>query len=495
MVLLTAVSLFAAMPEERNPFTPGYVAEKNATWLNGDGSLTDVAYGVLNAIRSDESLLCSKNRYGLDRIEGLVERAPIDPQSRRMLEEQFENIALLYRLDRQQGCLNPYAIYPEHIDIEKRSHPSASESENILLTRLLNALKYYESIDANGGWTPIQDDFYILKQGDMHRRVPAIRARLHASGDYNRSVDMNLTFDEALSDAVRLFQERHGLKSDGIVGPHTLKALNTPVSETIDRIRINIERLRWLTTGESDFILANIPDFTLTLYRDAQPVLSMKTVVGSEKRPTPMLSNTLTYAILNPYWRAPKTIVDEDILPKLKAGEFDYLERVGIVATRAADGNVTIDFRSVDWSQYKDSEDLPFIFLQKPGKENYLGFVKFMFPNDFDVYIHDTPHDELFSYKIRTKSSGCIRIEKPIELFHQLFNPNGDNGWRYKKIVEEILKNEEVSVGLSHPIPIYILYMTTYVDEEGRIYFYHDIYGYDKQMFDYINEYERDGDR
>ncbi|BDY11864.1 L,D-transpeptidase family protein [Hydrogenimonas cancrithermarum] len=381
--------------------------------------------------------------------------------------------------------LDPYAVYPGQIGIDKREANLSSNGENILLQRLENALSKYENIAFDGGWPVIPDNFPILKTGDLHDAVPAIRSRLCVTGDYNCSLDANRTFDRELADAVRRFQLRHALKADGIVGPDTLEAMNVPVQKRVETIKINIVRLRWLTTGSHDFIAANIPTFTLALYRDNRCVLSMKTVVGRKERATPMISDTLTYAVLNPYWRAPKTIVAEDILPKLKAGRFDYLESIGIVVTQRADGNDSIDMRSIDWHRY-DNADIPYIFLQKPGEKNYLGFVKFMFPNEFDVYIHDTPDDYLFRYDNRAKSSGCIRVEKPIELFHALYE-NGTGVWRYKRIVEELLKKEEKLVGLPRPLPIYILYMTAFVDEAGEIHFVKDIYGYDRRMVEYMN--------
>ena len=463
--------------------------DDSPVWVE-NGRLTPAAYELLNTIRTDRTLLCPISRYGLHRIDRLRERNGVDPEAAEALQRVFAEISGQYRHDRLYGCLDPYAVYPGHVGIDGWDANRSKGGESILVKDLEEALEFYESIDREGGWSPIAGDFRILEVGDTHPAVAAIKARLRITGDFNLTEDSNATFDEALADAVRTFQMRHGLKADGIVGPMTRRALNVPVGEKIETIRINIERLRWLTDGRGDFLMANIPDYSLTLYREKRPVLTMKAVVGSTDRPTPMLSDTLTYAVLNPYWRAPKTIVEEDILPKLKAGRFDALARVGIVATRAADGNETVDLRSVDWRRYS-AETVPYVFLQKPGIHNYLGFVKFMFPNDFDVYIHDTPHDELFDASKRAKSSGCIRAEKPLELFHALFNPHGDNGWRYKKIVKELMKGEERLVGLADPIPVYILYMTAFVDDRKRVHFREDIYGYDGIMKDYLSAADR----
>ncbi len=456
-------------------------------WLDS-GALTPEAQAMLNTLRTDTTILCDKRRYGLARIESLSQLAPVDEAAARTLEAALQRASDLYRHDLAYGCLDPLKIYPEHVGIDFKEK-NASCAPNLLLRRSLEALKRYETIVYKGGWKPVEARFYLLKEGENDPAVAAIKARLKITGDYNGTVDANLTYGPGLAEAVKRFQARHGLKSDGIVGPNTLRWLNEPVERKVERLKLNIERLRWLTNGVKDFLVANIPDYSLTLYRDEAPVLSMRTVVGRRDRPTPMLADTLTYAVLNPYWRAPKTIVEEDILPKLRAKRFDELALKGIVAVRADDANATVDLRSVDWRRY-DAESVPFVFLQKPGPLNYLGLVKFMFPNGFDVYLHDTPHDDYFPRRDRAMSSGCIRLERPIELFYALMNPEGDEGWRYKRIVEELLTRRPKEVGLKRPVPVFILYLTAFVDDEGRVNFRPDIYGYDARMRDFLNEDE-----
>ncbi|WP_456381517.1 L,D-transpeptidase family protein [Hydrogenimonas sp.] len=459
--------------------------------IGTDGRSTKKILKLLKTIEKDTTILCGKERYRLEEIENLLRKSSSDPSaSIEKIERLVTETANLYVHDRRYGCLDPSRVFPERIGLDRVERKDTSPKENLLLRRLEQALKFYETIDANGGWTPVKTVHESLRYGESDPAVPLLRARLAVTGDYPGIPDTNATYDETLVEAVRTFQKRHALKADGILGPKTLAALDIPVSEKIERIRLNIERLRWLTDGSDDFIAVNIPDFSLTLYRKEEAVLRMRVVVGRRERATPMLSDTLTYAVLNPVWRAPRTIVEEDILPKLHAGAFDDLRRAGIYATRIGETDRTVDLRLVDWSLYAD-DDIPYIFFQKPGPKNYLGVVKFMFPNDFDVYIHDTPHDELFSRTLRTNSSGCIRVEKPIELFHALFNPDGDNEWRYKTILETLMTKKERVVGLETPIPVYILYMTTRVDEKGRVHFYEDVYGYDRIMTDYLNEYEQ----
>ncbi|WP_456402913.1 L,D-transpeptidase family protein [Hydrogenimonas sp.] len=464
--------------------------EANGTrWIEGD-RLSSEAYERLTAIRSERTILCDKRRYRLDRIDRLLQNRFLEPNGTAELNRLLERAFLLYRSDLQKGCLDPLLVYPGRVSIELNGESRGSGEKNILLRRLEEGLNRYEAIEASGGWKSLPPLAGLLKKGDYSEAVPALRARLLASGDLNGTDVGDPFFDETLEAAVKRFQRRHALKIDGIVGPETRHAMNIPPQRKIFRIRLNIERLRWLTRGGGDFVVANIPDYSLTLYREGAPVLTMRTIVGRKERPTPMLSDMLTYAVLNPYWRAPKTIVREDILPKLKAGMFDHLQKIGIIVSRSSDGNESVDMRSIDWSRY-DGGELPFVFMQKPGPLNYLGFVKFMFPNSLDIYIHDTPESRLFEYDDRRLSSGCIRVEKPVELFHALFNHGDERRWSYKRIVRQIVTNEERVVGLAEPIPVYILYMTTVADEKGDLRFLPDIYGYDRQMEMYLQTLER----
>ncbi|WP_353662588.1 L,D-transpeptidase family protein [Hydrogenimonas sp. SS33] len=450
--------------------------------------ILEEAKAFTEQIRHDTTLLCGLRRYGVEDIETLARAAAENPDLGPELEKLLDQSRRRYRHDRLYGCMDPEALYPGAVGID-RKEINSTVSENLLVRRLEKALHRYEALEKAGGWSPIHARFTLLEPGQSDIAVAALKARLAVTGDYNGSCDANLTYGGTVVEAVKIFQGRHGLKVDGVVGPQTLHALNLPVSAKIERLKINIERARWLAAPAKDFLAVNIPDFSLTLYCDEKPALHMKCIVGRKRRATPMLSDTLTYAVLNPYWRAPETIVSEDILPKLKAGRYEVLKRKGIVAVRGGDGNETVDFAKIDWRQY-DAKHIPFIFMQKPGRYNYLGLVKFMFPNDFDVYLHDTPHDELFSRRIRTFSSGCIRVEKPIELFHALANPGKTEPWSYKTIVRTFMNGKERLVGFTKPVPVFLLYMTAFVDDEGRVAFRPDIYGYDLRMRSFLNQYK-----
>ncbi|WP_457597478.1 L,D-transpeptidase family protein [Hydrogenimonas sp.] len=387
-------------------------------------------------------------------------------------------------------AIDPVRVYGEHIGIDLERTGSADNP----LVQSLEAMKArYETIVEKGGWPRIDADFYLLEPSAESRAVPLLKKRLAVTGDYNGSLDANTTYGPDLVEAVRHFQARHGLKTDGIVGPNTLRWLNVTAERKLALVEANLMRLAWLTTDARDFVAVNVPDFTLALYRDGEPRLRMRVVVGSKARPTPMMADTITYAVLNPTWRAPETIVERDIYPKLLADRYDELRASGIVALQGGDANESVPLESVDWSRYRP-DDVPYVFMQEPGPKNFLGLVKFMFPNDHDIYLHDTPHTEHFSKRVRAYSSGCIRLEKPIELFHALFDPHERGEWGYRKIVRTLLEKKSRLVGLKYPLPVYILYMTAFVDAEGRDAFRDDIYGYDAILAKYLNEVEHGPD-
>ncbi|MCF6200623.1 MAG: L,D-transpeptidase family protein [Hydrogenimonas sp.] len=457
------------------------------------GRLSEGAYEIVTAIRADTSILCPKERYALGDIDYLLQNIFLKDDALSKLNERLSRSFSLYRKDREKGCIDPYHVYPDKISIDYE-HLKGIDGENILLRRLEKILFKYEKIVENGGWKRVDNSFGILKKGDFSKAVGSIKERLYISGDYNQSDFDNYLFTDSLKKSVALFQKRHSIKSDGIVGPQTVTAMNISADDIVKKIKINIERLRWLTGGTKEFIAVNIPSFTLELYKDEKPQLSMKCIVGRKDRPTPMVSDLLTYAVLNPYWRVPKSIVKKDILPKLKDGKIDYLKKIGISASKKVDTSETVDLASIDWSRYSGN-DIPFIFMQKPGPMNYLGLVKFMFPNPLDIYIHDTPKNGLFKYRNRLFSSGCIRAEKPIELFHAILKIGGRSEWSYKRIFEVLMTRKEKLVGLPKPIPVYILYMTAYADENLKLFLYPDIYGYDKVMQEYIASSQRFQDR
>jgi murein L,D-transpeptidase YcbB/YkuD len=264
------------------------------------------------------------------------------------------------------------------------------------------------------------------------------------------------------------------------VGPATLAALNVPVEQRIRQIRLNLERWRWLPRDfERRYLLVNIADFELDVIEDGRVRTTMRVIAGTTARRTPVFTGRMTYMELNPYWHIPPIIAKEDILPRLWKDP-RYLVRENIRVFRGwAQEAPEVDPESVDWSQVTP-EKFPFKLRQEPGPSNALGRIKFMFPNKFDVYLHDTPGRGLFNHNSRSFSSGCIRIEKPIELAEYLLQ--GQPEWNREKIVAAIHSKKTQIVWIPEPIAVHILYWTAWVDEDGTVHLRDDVYGRDTPL-------------
>jgi murein L,D-transpeptidase YcbB/YkuD len=340
--------------------------------------------------------------------------------------------------------------------------------------RLKQALALYRDLASRGQW-PLVSGGPLLKKGSVSDRVVELRRRLFASGDLEAEGTKGRDFfGEELEQAVVIFQKRHGLKQDGIVGPETLRALNVPLKERIRQIEVNMERLRWMSgNGEQRSIVVNIANFRLDVIEDRHSVLSMKVVVGKPYQRTPVFTAKMTYLIINPPWNVPDSIAREEILKKIRKDP-QYLLKENIkVLTGWGPQEKEIDPETIDWSKIS-ANNLPYRFRQEPGPLNPLGQIKFMFPNKFNVYLHDTPAKQLFSKDIRTFSHGCTRVEKPVELAEYLFWE--DPQWTREKLLAAIEEGTEQEIRISRPLNVHFLYLTAWVDEEGILQFRNDIY-------------------
>ncbi|MEM4657812.1 MAG: L,D-transpeptidase family protein [Candidatus Methanosuratincola sp.] len=340
---------------------------------------------------------------------------------------------------------------------------------------LREALRRYRNIASTGGWESIPPGGK-LEIGDRGRRVSSLRRRLKATGDL--TAPEGEVFDHTLFEAVKVFQRRHGLATDGVVGSATLSALNVPVEERVRQMELNLERMRWFPREPGGrYILVNIPGFELSAFEGGRRVISMRAITGRPSRPTPLLAELMTYLVLSPYWNVPPGIAAKDILPAVRKDP-GYLRKNGFRVFRVTkEGISEVDPDTIDWSQASARD---FLFRQEPGAKNAMGRVKFMFPNVYDVYIHDTPHRELFEKPVRAFSSGCIRIENPIDLAE--FVLRDSHGWTRERILEEIDRNIEEVVYLPEPIPVYLVYYTAWVGEGGEVEFRDDVYGLDSLL-------------
>ncbi|MBN2721150.1 MAG: L,D-transpeptidase family protein, partial [Proteobacteria bacterium] len=347
--------------------------------------------------------------------------------------------------------------------------------------KLAKVLARYRTVSYGGGWGFVQEG-PTMRLGDRDDRVKSLRARLLISDDYEGSLAGDLAlFDEDLLEAVKKFQLRHGLEPDGLVGKKTLEELNVPVEERIKQIKVNMERWRWLPNLLGDrYILVNIANFQTDVVEGTTTVLTMKSIVGREFRHTPVFSDKMTYLVLNPYWNVPLKLAVEDIIPQVRKDP-GYLAKNHMKVLKGwGAGEYEIDPNTIDW--WKMNEDnFPYRFRQDPGPYNALGRIKFMFPNEHAVYIHDTPAKGLFKETSRDLSSGCIRIDKPLKLAEYLLSE--DPAWDLNRIVEELDTKVDLSVRLPRPINIHILYWTTWIDERGLLSFRNDIYGRDRRVY------------
>ena len=344
---------------------------------------------------------------------------------------------------------------------------------------LREALAHYREIAAGGGWPSIPSG-PTLKPGMTSERIVPLRQRLQRSGDLaDTQTDDPELFNAVLKRAVIAFQNRHGLAPDGAVGPATLAALNVPVEQRIDQIRVNLERIRWVYKElPEDYVIVDIAGFHIYLVQEDEIIWQARAQVGKPYRDTPVFRDTMSYLEFNPTWTVPPTILREDILPRLEHGP-DYLVKRNMrILDR--DGK-SVDFSTIDWPSVA-AGNFPYILRQEPGPYNALGRVKFMFPNKHAVYIHDTPSKSLFAHNERTFSSGCIRVERPFELAELLLDD--PERWDQQGIQQLLDSRRTQRVNLREPLPVLILYWTAEVDAEGRVHFRRDVYDRDAPVLD-----------
>lgn len=350
------------------------------------------------------------------------------------------------------------------------SHPHYARTQALVVE--LN------SIIDGGDWGPAVTEGGTLKLGMDDPRVSALRARLVAMGDMPALAigDLPDVYDIALEQGVMTFQRRHGLNSDGVAGRRTISAINVTAAQRRDQALASLERLRWMNKDLGDqHIMVNLADFRVNVVDNGVVVFDERVVVGkSRKHRTPEFSDMMTHLVLNPTWNVPRSIATKEILPELQANP-NYLaeknmELVGV------NGAVPPEPMFADWSLY-DQSSFPFRVKQRPGAGNALGRVKFMFPNDFAIYLHDTPSKRLFAKDGRAFSHGCVRVQNPMRLAEVLLTPRYDDAMG---VIDRILgKGAEAYVNLAEPMPVHLTYRTAWVDDAGVMQFRADVYGRD----------------
>jgi len=473
-------------------------------WSNDNGPLPQVDALIRAIGRADREGL-RPGDYHLAKIKATLRetrqnqqrKKPLHPRRLVDLDLLLTDAFLIYGSHLLAGRVNP-----ETIDTEWHANRREADLAEVLQTaldsktieetltnllppqkgyiRLREALVRYDEIAAKGGW-PMVPEGSKMQKGDRGERVAALRRRLIATDDLRQEQDIEGDiFDDALEQAVRRFQQRHGVDIDGVVGFVTMAELNVPVEERVDQIELNMERWRWLPQdiGQS-YLLINIANFELEVIENSKPVMTMRVMVGTPYRRTPIFSAKITYLVLNPYWHIPPKIAIQDKLPLIRK-DLNYLVQQNIKVFQGWGTEAKeVDPKTIDWSEV-NTKNFNYRLRQEPGPMNALGRVKFMFPNKYNVYLHDTPSRELFAKTMRYFSSGCIRIEKPIDLAGYLLK--GDSRWTRENLLDAINMGVEQTVRLPEQVAVHLLYWTAWADEEGYIQFRNDIYGRDKLL-------------
>lgn len=321
----------------------------------------------------------------------------------------------------------------------------------------------------------------VIKPDQQDERLTHIAKRLRIWGDLN-SAEPTEYYNDEMKQAVIRFQSRHGLEADGVIGKNTFLALNFSPAQRANQIIVNLERWRWLDQNMGDFfVVVNIANFDLRVYRAGKKVMEMPVIVGRNFRKTPVFSDRIRYLVLNPTWTVPQKLAVQDKLPEIKK-DVSYLSKYGFSLYELGSNNI-VDPKTVDWQRL--NKRFPYRLVQAPGPLNALGQVKFMFPNEYDVYLHDTSAKELFNKSERAFSSGCIRVSQPLELTELLLQPLGITKEKINQILSE---SKTQTINLKQAVPVHIEYWTAWVDSSDVLQFRVDIYERDNALLQALKQ-------
>jgi len=345
--------------------------------------------------------------------------------------------------------------------------------------KMLKLKTELEALISSNGWGPVVPSGRTLRPGNSSDRVVALRLRLDQRG-YEPTDLTSRVYDNALVEAIKQFQKDFGLNADGVIGAQTLASINAQPDGRLKQVVVNLERLRWMNydLGERH-VYVNIPDFRASIIDNGEPTLSFRVVVGKDKYQTTEFSDVMTHIVINPSWNVPNSIATEEYLPQLRSDPTTLL-RQNIQMMVRSSGQL-VDSSKLDYAYFTE-DNFPFFLKQTPGSGNALGRVKFMFPNRFNIYMHDTPARSLFTKDARAFSHGCVRVQKPLEFAYALLSLQTNDP---KTLFESTLSSGlETQINLAKPVPVHIVYRTAWINEDGEAQFRHDIYGRDKLVYD-----------
>lgn len=461
-------------------------------WLDG-WQLKPEAQTLLENLRNAGAHGLCGNDYLLAGLEGLIRiqmdfarhNLPLAPDNRAVLDLFLSQAFLTFATHLVEGQVDPALA---HVDwrVRRRKADLIKLLEYAIENRrmsqvldglipphkeyrqLIDTLSKYQSISANGGWPEIPHG-PTIRLGYRDERLPLLRTLLLRTGDLEQVATTTHVYDQVTREAMLIFQARHGLVDDGVIGPKTLETLNVSVEERIRQIELNLERWRWMPKSFGKrHIRVNVAGFSLEVIEDGESVMQMPVIVGTQYRKTPVFSARMTYLEFAPYWTVPPTILREDKLPKIKQNP-GYLEDKHFRIISKEDEDETLDPLEIDWASVEASS-FPGFLRMEPGPWNPLGRVKFMFLNRFNVYLHDTNEAYLFSDNIRSFSSGCIRVKRPRDLAYYLLDNPG------QEELQELFEATAPQQVPINPMPVHIQYWTAWVDQKGIVHFRPDVY-------------------
>jgi murein L,D-transpeptidase YcbB/YkuD len=473
-------------------------------WVSAAGPLS-AAEDLLNAIRDAGQDGLTPEDYHLATLRRLMGTAtaaaaagrPPDADLLADMELLLTDAFLTLGSHLAAGRVNPETLHPDWVaasrqgialgDLLARAVESGRIEDALQALRpphpeyrvLRLALQRYRDLDAQGGWPPLPQTA-TWSRGQTGETARLLQRRLEISGDARPAAAGAPEAQPALEEALRRFQARHGLPAGGRLDPPALAALNVPVHERLRQIELNLERWRWLPRElGARHIRVNVPDYTLQVLDADQLALKMRVVVGRDYRRTPAFSSLMDHVVLNPDWNIPIRIAVEDILPKARRDPgYIARERIRVFANWSRDA-AELDPAGIDWSKITP-QNFRFKLKKDPGAHNDLGRFKFMLPNKFSVYLHDTTSRRLFERNVRSYSSGCIRVEKPFDLAEYVLRDAP--AWTGDAIRAAVASGERRTAVLPKRIPVHLLYLTAWVDGEGELQFRIDPYRMDPAL-------------
>ena len=480
-----------------------YAATNYAPVWVRDGRATPQALAVMAALESSRQKGLNPEDYDASRWPlrlHALQAAPGDANTVAHFDAALTVGAMRYISDLHVGRVNP-RHFKFGIDVEQKRYDlpqflaqkllGANDVPQVLneveppyyaYQRTEAALQTYLALAAQDHSVPLPEVQKTVAPGDTYAGFDGLAQRLHLLGDLPQGAIVNPgIYDGALVDAVKRFQTRHGLGADGRLGKETLRQLNTPLSFRVQQLEDALERWRWLPADFSPLpVGVNIPEFVLRVFSsDHRVAMRMNVVVGKAVRhETPVFAKDMKYIVFRPYWNVPFSITRGEIIPAL-AKDSTYLARKNFEVTDQSGRIVTSGAVSADVLAQLRSGKL--LVRQRPGPANSLGLVKFMFPNEHNVYLHSTPSQQLFSQSRRDFSHGCIRVEKPAELAAWLLQDQPK--WTLDNVRAAMQSGpDNQQVNLTRPVPVVIIYLTAVVEEDGEVYFFDDIYGHDRSL-------------